>query len=148
MVMTMKTLNIQDGALGETKEIYPLTIIYDRYGGTYSGGAYTAWNCNPYDIPNGPFSSDCECSDFWCKCKIPVGKGRTPDEAIADLWNKLTKGENVPSSSRAEQVRSMTNEELADFVRMIHGNGVKGLHPDCSWLEWLERKTEIWPKIE
>ena len=75
MVMTMKTLNIQDGTLGETKEIYP-------------------------------------------------------------------------PSSRAEQVRSMTNEELADFVRMIHGNGIRGLHPDCSWLEWLEKKTEIWPKVE
>ena len=49
---------------------------------------------------------------------------------------------------RADQIREMSNEELADFIKMIHGNGVRGLHPDCSWLEWLERKTEIWPKVE
>lgn len=31
-----------------TKIPYPLTIIADRYNGTYSGGRFTAWNMD-YD---------------------------------------------------------------------------------------------------
>ena len=31
-------------------EIYPLTIINDRYAGTYSGGIFTAWNMDYYEI--------------------------------------------------------------------------------------------------
>lgn len=35
----------------EFSPVYPLTILRDRYGGTYSGGAYLAWNRHYDDIP-------------------------------------------------------------------------------------------------
>lgn len=49
---------------------------------------------------------------------------------------------------RADQIREMSNEELANFIKMIHGNGVLRLHPDRSWLEWLEMEEPIWLKVE
>ena len=68
---------------------YPLTIISDRYCGTYSRGYYTAWNLDPQCIPEGQDSDDCGCMDFWFENKIPVGLGDTPEQAIEDLIKKL-----------------------------------------------------------
>ena len=68
---------------------YPLTVTMDRYRGTYSGGEWTAWNCEPSEIPEGPFGDDVGCAWFWNKNEIPVGLGQTPDSAIADLVKKL-----------------------------------------------------------
>jgi len=79
--------------------IYPLTIIKDRYNGVYSGGAYTAWNLDPDDVPRLVHGDDMTCMDFWSahsknnKCwdgsTIIVGKGATIEEAVADLREKL-----------------------------------------------------------
>ena len=73
--------------------LWPVTIIMDRYSGTYSGGQYTAWNCYPEDIPNDVFSNDMACAEFWGindeTNKYIVGKGRTPDDAQNDLFNKI-----------------------------------------------------------
>ena len=66
-------------------DIYPLTILRDRYSGSYSGGEYTAWNLYPEDIPDGPFSGDGDCFDFWLENTIPVGVGETPNDAIRSL---------------------------------------------------------------
>lgn len=68
---------------------YPLTIIADRYSGSYSGAAWTAWNKYPDDLPVGPENSDIGCHDFWADYKHPVGKGATPDAALADLIRQL-----------------------------------------------------------
>lgn len=32
-------------------ELYPLTIIKDRYSGVYSGGKWLAFNLDPEEIP-------------------------------------------------------------------------------------------------
>ena len=69
--------------------IYPLTIIYDRYGGCYSGGEYTAWNLAHYEIPENIDSDDVTCAWFWQDNTIPVGKGNTPEEAIKNLKQLL-----------------------------------------------------------
>lgn len=77
-------------------EIYPMTIVHDRYGGCYSGAKYTAWNCDPNIIPYAQEGSDGECMDFWSDFKqgtlqapfeelICVGRGNTPDNALLDL---------------------------------------------------------------
>lgn len=66
-------------------DVYPLTILRDRYSGSYSGGKYTAWNLYPWDIPDGPFSDDGGCFDFWLESTIPVGVGETPNAAIRSL---------------------------------------------------------------
>lgn len=73
-------------------EIYPLTITADRYRGTYSGGAYIAWNLAADEVPEGIYGDDCGCYEFWLDNEIICGKGRTVSEALADLYIKL-KGE-------------------------------------------------------
>lgn len=82
------------------EEIYPLTVVCDRYGGTYSGGRYTAWNCDPWDVPEEIDEGDVSCSIFWDDYKKPVGKGVTPLQAMEDLRIKLNEDlENRKESS-------------------------------------------------
>lgn len=38
--------------------IYPLTVIYDRYNGSYSGGKYVVFNLESLDIPKEIFGDD------------------------------------------------------------------------------------------
>ena len=72
-------------------DLYPVTIVEDRYTGTYSEGVYTAWNLDPWDIPKEIDGSDAECALFWRCNKIPVGKGFTPNEALDDLVQQIAK---------------------------------------------------------
>jgi hypothetical protein len=65
--------------------IYPLTIIQDRYNGIYSGGKFTAWNLYPNELPDEVFSDDVTCRCFWADQEITIGRGNTPDEALAML---------------------------------------------------------------
>lgn len=76
-------------ALGEAVEdIYPLTVIMDRYCGTYSGGLYTAWNMDYSEISEAVTGDDVSCSLFFELCRdrgIIYGKGRTMELAVIDL---------------------------------------------------------------
>ena len=75
-------------------DIYPLTIVSDRYSGTYSGGVYTAWNHYVDEIPHEIEGDDGVCREFWwCGAseKYRVGKGSTIAEAVADLARKMGK---------------------------------------------------------
>ena len=79
----------------EAEDLYPVFIVMDRYGGTYSGGAYTAWNMCIDDIPSQIFGDDVTCGCWWDKYKdilednpnniYKVGFGYTPAEALNDL---------------------------------------------------------------
>ena len=74
--------------------IWPLTVVADRYQGTYSGGKYVAMNVEPHEFPEEPFDDDITASDFWDniqKTKISIGYGKTPKKAIKDLRRKLLK---------------------------------------------------------
>lgn len=70
-------------------EIYPLTIVADRYAGAYSGGDYIAWNLEPWLVPEGTEYDGADGLDFWEENKIVCGKGRTVSEALVDLYCKL-----------------------------------------------------------
>lgn len=70
-------------------EIYPLTIIFDRYGGTYSGAKFTAWNLEAEQIPTEINDDDCSCDGFWITNDKIVGLGDTAEKAIKDLENKI-----------------------------------------------------------
>ena len=76
------------------EELYPLTIIMDRYNGVYSGGKYTAWNCQPHFIPSGIYGDDMDCYDTWDEVRADVhmkymfGVGDTIEDAIKNLANK------------------------------------------------------------
>lgn len=76
-----------------TDDIYPLTVIRDRYQGTYSDGMYLAFNLEYYNIPESIDSDDMNCGLYWytehSDVEIPVGKGDTPGKAIQNLILKL-----------------------------------------------------------
>lgn len=74
-------------------EIYPLTITADRYTGAYSGGNFIAWNLDADEVPEGIYSDDCGCHEFWLENEIVCGKGRTVSEALADLYIKLKRSD-------------------------------------------------------
>ena len=76
------------------KDIYPLTIIRDRYNGAYSKGKYLAFNLDYYDIPREIDGDDVECFDFWCffePNKYIIGKGNTIKKALENLIKLLAK---------------------------------------------------------
>lgn len=80
--MTKKEMKI-------VEEPYPITIIADRYNGTYSGGKWTAWNQDFYDIPKEIDGDDVTCFEFWNDNMEVVGLGNTPEEACLDLITKI-----------------------------------------------------------
>lgn len=75
------------------KDIYPLTIVSDRYNGTYSDAKYLAFNLDAGMMPWQIGSGDPDEMDFWELSELykdyDIGKGNTPQEAFDDLWNKL-----------------------------------------------------------
>lgn len=90
-------------------DIYPLTIVKDRYTGVYSGGEWTAWCCDADDVPPEIASGDLPCCSFWSAAhdanvsqlgylkymtdgdfECPVfGVGGTIEAAVADLKRRL-----------------------------------------------------------
>ncbi len=76
---------------------YPLTICADRYQGSYSRCAFTAWNLDSHEVPTDKDAGDLQCKKFWLKNKIIVGKGNSPIEAVRDLISKLKErdGDNL-----------------------------------------------------
>lgn len=73
------------------KDVFPCYIIKDRYGGCYSGGAWIAW---PFDAEHDmglTEMGDTESDEFWSDFGLdrerwhPCGRGKTPDDAYADL---------------------------------------------------------------
>ena len=75
-------------------EVYPLTVVLDRYNGTYSKGKYTAWNMTPDMLPEEIECSDIECMDFWDSYSGDVGKGDSPDKAMYNLLENINKKEH------------------------------------------------------
>lgn len=59
----------------------------DRYGGCYSGSAFTAWpGVRPHDIDAG----DSTCEEFWNLHRDALhGEGSTPQSAFLDLTAKI-----------------------------------------------------------
>ena len=71
--------------------IYPLTVIYDRYNSSYSGGKYVVFNLESLDIPKKIFGDDNVAIKFWKHCKIIVGVEGNPDNTIKNLIKNLRK---------------------------------------------------------
>lgn len=81
---------------------YPLCVIKDRYGGTYSGGEYTAWCCGVGYIPDGVFEDDLTCGSTWGglkaarkKGEAAYGIGETPDDALRDLAKCMIRNSKI-----------------------------------------------------
>lgn len=76
------------------ENLYPLTIVMDRYTGVYSGGIFTAWNLNPDEVPEEICEDDNSASKFFDDIRyrrrdFVYGIGETPDEAAMDLYMKI-----------------------------------------------------------
>lgn len=72
------------------RDIYPLTIITERYQGAYSGAVFTAWNKSADEIPRDIDGSDTACAAFWKNAnRAEIGFGDTPDKAYQDLCAKM-----------------------------------------------------------
>lgn len=70
--------------------IYPCTIVSDRYGGTYSGAAWLAFPCDATMLPEGYDDGDVETAEFFADhVDSPIGKGRTPTDALKHLMELL-----------------------------------------------------------
>ena len=91
------------------EDIYPLTVVRDRYNGTYSGASYLAFNLDSNLVPSEVHDSDVPCSYFWdlidegnfVEGKVArdyrdivkyVGKGATIEDAVVDLYRKMKDG--------------------------------------------------------
>jgi hypothetical protein len=94
-----------------THHVYPCTIIPARYSGHYEGGQWLAFNCYQDAVPLAATGDDCTCMTFWDEQEqgmlnyprpryavpgeepkydpIIVGKGESPNLAVADLARKL-----------------------------------------------------------
>jgi len=70
-----------------------ITIVEDRYNGSYSNARWTAWDLDPELIPDDIAGSDSICNTWWREYEkeekdeysILVGKGNTPQEALDAL---------------------------------------------------------------
>lgn len=86
-----KKIALEDLAKGE---IYPVTIVMDRYTGTYSKGKWLAFQLDTDQVPDEIGSNDGDEENFWRShddMKLPIGKGNTPNEALEDLKAKAKK---------------------------------------------------------
>ena len=80
---------------------YPCTIVLDRYSGAYSGGIWTAWPLEWWEIPNEISESDTPCRVWWdANRKLKIGKGSSPDEALSDLLKKFKVAEALGKRTR------------------------------------------------
>lgn len=75
----------------EDKDIYPLTILSDRYNGVYSGGKFIAFNIDYWEIPDSIGSGDFDEENFYSETDIIYGIGNTVQECFDDLYNKINK---------------------------------------------------------
>lgn len=84
------------------KDIYPLTVVEDRYGGCYSKGIYLAFNLEAWDVPEDVNGSDVDCACFWDDDakEYAIGKGNTAQEAIDDFARKLQPVEDAINMDR------------------------------------------------
>jgi hypothetical protein len=89
--------------IARNRTVYPVTIIATRYGGTYEGGRYAAFNMDEDDIPGEATAGDHECKTWWRDVApgLPVGVGATPDAALVALSDRLAqKSPVVPQDGR------------------------------------------------
>ena len=77
--------------MANNNNIYPLTIIRDRYSGSYSRGTYVAFNLEAHKVPVEVFGDDCTAMRFWKHFKGVVGRGGCADSAVKDLLKNLKK---------------------------------------------------------
>lgn len=65
-------------------DLLNVTITGSRYMGVYEGGSWIAWAGD--GLPDAAFGSDACCYSWWkSEESALVGRGDTPNDALADL---------------------------------------------------------------
>lgn len=96
-------------------DIYPLTIVKDKHNGIYSGGKWTAWNRNPWEISHIVSSGDDkDCADLFSTPNLIFGRGETPQEAIDDLQFMMDYGNHMTMERIKEVNESIYNKKLPE----------------------------------
>ena len=118
----------------EVDEVYPVTIIDDRYGGCYSGGKYLAFNVEPWDVPKGvSWGGDVDCAEFWADeaPKYVIGKGNTPNEAYRNLVEKIQRNEMKSNNHQFDTKNTFENFIEGDSNKLARTVGLSiAEHPD------------------
>ena len=118
----------------EVDEVYPVTIIDDRYGGCYSGGKYLAFNVEPWDVPKGvSWGGDVDCAEFWADeaPKYVIGKGNTPNEAYRNLVEKIQRNEMKSNNHQFDTKKTFENFIEGDSNKLARTVGLSiAEHPD------------------
>ena|SRR3990167_6856854 len=65
--------------------IYPCTIVPARYSGSYEGGSWLAFALQPDRLPPQWNGDDLSCSAFFQTFIGPLGRGKSPEEALKNL---------------------------------------------------------------
>ena len=115
---------------------YPLTIISDRYDGTYSGGGWLAFPLYCDEIPPAVNGYDEDCAQFWKDYKEPVGKGAYASDAVTDLIRQMREFE--PEESEDERIR----KALIDLVSTVGEYYLPKLEVRNKMLTYLEKQKE------
>ena len=82
------------------EDIYPLTVMKDRYSGVYSEGKYLAFNDYFHHLPKNIAGSDGDCLTFWSDFEqgkslnyfnylVFCGKGNSPTKALNNLLKTM-----------------------------------------------------------
>jgi hypothetical protein len=97
---------------------YPIAIIQDRYGGSYSGGAWLAISRSDQlengayrvvrCLEGGPHDGDVEAREFWANPPSWIAAGATPDEAI----KKLPKPNQNPTLTDQSRTGAVTGRAV------------------------------------
>ena len=130
--------------------IYPLTICFDRYNGVYSGGLYTAWNCDPENVPTEISDDDVTCADFWRDVRnhhytfLPTfGVGSTVDEAIENLRKKILGAEeDHDKETRTSDIFCEGNLDMVPVVKVREALGIAEDSDIFECIEYRNRQLE------
>jgi len=100
--------------LSYIEKVYPLTIVEDRYNGTYSGGVFLAFPLQYRDMPEEPAANDCDCAAFWNsenELEYLIGKGTNPNDAALNLQNRYI-SQYIQLGGEPEKICDMLGHDL------------------------------------
>lgn len=95
-------------------DIYPLTIIRDRY----CSPDYLAFNLEAWDVPRAINDDGLDYDDFWTyeASNYIIGKGESPQEALADLKAKL---QPAPDHPCIDKFLFLDLEGVMEYGRLV-----------------------------
>lgn len=84
----------------------------------------------------------------WCSLAGTAACQHCQNNPMAtDVWTNKTVTVNHVEigkpQTNADRIRSMTDDELLKFIKMVYGNGRAGLSPTNGFEEWLNKPNSL-----